>query len=187
MEIADKSSLQKQPADAKQMPAETELGRRAEQLAALHATLLDITTERDLSTLLHVIVKRATRLLQGTGGGLYVCDPEREEVCCVVSYNTPRAYTGLVLRYGEGAAGTIAATGNPLIIDDYRTWPGRVSTFEGEEPFSAVISTPMIWQGQVTGVIQVLHDLETRRFTQEDLELFTLFANQAVIAVENAR
>jgi PAS domain S-box-containing protein len=187
MEIADKSSLQKQPAEDRQVTAETEFGHRAEQLAALHATLLDITTERDLSTLLRTIVKRATRLLQGTGGGLYLCDPEREEVCCVVSYNTPRDYTGVVLRYGEGAAGTIAATGNPLIIDDYPTWPGRASAFEGEEPFGAVISTPMIWQGRVTGVIHVLHDSETRRFTQVDLELLTLFANQAVIAVENAR
>ena len=187
MEIADKSSLQKQPAEDRQVTAETEFGHRAEQMAALHATLLDITTERDLSTLLRTIVKRATRLLQGTGGGLYLCDPEREEVCCVVSYNTPRDYTGVVLRYGEGAAGTIAATGNPLIIDDYPTWPGRASAFEGEEPFGAVISTPMIWQGRVTGVIHVLHDSETRRFTQVDLELLTLFANQAVIAVENAR
>jgi two-component sensor histidine kinase len=45
----------------------------------------------------------------------------------------------------------------------------------------------MIWQGQVTGVIHVLHDAESRCFTQTDLELVTLFANHAAIAVENAR
>jgi diguanylate cyclase (GGDEF)-like protein len=45
----------------------------------------------------------------------------------------------------------------------------------------------MIWQDQVIGVIDVLHNVETRRFTQADLDLLTLFANQAAIAVENAR
>jgi K+-sensing histidine kinase KdpD len=46
----------------------------------------------------------------------------------------------------------------------------------------------MIWQGQATGVIDVEYTMETPgRFTQPDLELLSLFAHQAAIAVENAR
>jgi PAS domain S-box-containing protein len=45
----------------------------------------------------------------------------------------------------------------------------------------------MIWRGHVTGVIHVLEDVKTRRFTQRDLDLLTLFANHAAIAVENTR
>ena len=62
-----------------------------------------------------------------------MCDPDREEVRCLVSYNTPSDYTGNVLRYGEGAAGTIAKTGKPLIIDDYRTWEGRAAVYESTD------------------------------------------------------
>ena len=167
--------------------AEEVLRRRAEELAALQATVLDITASHDLPILLQTIVERAALLLHTSGGGLYLCDPNRGEVRCVVSYNTPSDYTGTVLKYGEGAAGTVAQTGEPLIIDDYRTWRRRAAAYEKERPFTAVLSAPMIWQEQVTGVIHVLHNMETRCFTEADLELLTLFADHAAIAVENTR
>jgi PAS domain S-box-containing protein len=167
--------------------AEEVLCRRAEELAALQATVLDITAPHDLPTLLQTIVERAALLLNAPSGGLYLCDPDRGEVRCVVSYNTPSDYTGTVLKYGEGAAGTVAQTGEPLIIDDYRTWRRRAAAYEEEQPFTSVLSAPMIWQDQVTGVIHVLHNVESRRFTEADLELLTLFANHAAIAVENTR
>ncbi len=169
------------------MRAEEALRRRAEEWAALYATSLDLTTPHRLPELLHAIVERAATLLDASGGGLYLCEPERQQVRCVVSYNTPRDFTGVVLKYGEGAAGTVALTGQPLLIDDYRTWPGRAAVFDAEQPFSANLSVPLIWQGQVTGVINVLHDTQTRRFTPADQELLTLFAQQAAIAVENTR
>ena len=168
-----------------------ELVQRAEELAALQATVLDITStggfQTRLYTLLQAIVERAAQLLNAPGGGLYLCDPERQETRCVVSYNTRRDYTGTVLKYGEGAAGVVAQTGKPLIIDDYRTWSSRATVFEEDQPFTAVLSAPMVWQGRVTGVIHVLHDVAARHFTPADLELLTLFANHAAVAVENAR
>ena len=167
--------------------AEEALRRRAEELAALQATVLDITGPHDLPILLQTIVERAARLLGAPAGGMYLCDPEKQEARCVVSYNTPHDYTGTVLKYGEGAAGIVAQTGKPLIVDDYRTWQGRATAFEEERPFRAVLTVPMIWQGRVTGVIHVLDDTASRRFTQADQELLTLFANHAAIAVENAR
>ena len=167
--------------------AEDALRRRAEELAALQAIVLDITSPHELTRMLHTIVERAARLLHAPSGGLYLCDPEKQEVRCVVSYNTPSDYTGTTLKYGEGAAGIVAQTGKPLTIDDYRTWQGRASAFESEQPFGAVLAVPMIWQGRVTGVIDVLDDGASRLFAQTDQELLTLLANHAAIAVENAR
>ncbi|MCX6031719.1 MAG: PAS domain S-box protein [Chloroflexi bacterium] len=167
--------------------AEEALRQRVEELAALYATSLDLVTPHPLPDLLRAIVERAARLLNASGGGLYLCEPERQQVRCMVSYNTPRDFTGVVLKYGEGAAGTVAQTGQPLIIDDYRAWPGRAAVFDEDQPFTAILSAPLIWQGQVTGVIHVLHDTQTRRFTQADQELLTLFAQQAAIAVANTR
>lgn len=166
---------------------EEALRRRADELAALHQTVLEITAPHELPVLLQAIVERAVSLIGGTGGGLYLCDPQRQEVRCLVSYNTPIDYSGIVLQYGNGAAGLVAQSGELLIVDDYRNWPGRAAVFEQEQPFSALLSAPMIWQGQVTGVIHVLHDAEVRTFNEADLELLTLFANHAAIAVENAR
>jgi len=166
---------------------EERLRQRVEELAALQATVLEITAPHDLPTLLRTIVERAALLINAPSGGMYLCDAEKKEVRCVVSYNTPGDYTGTVLKYGEGAAGVVAGTSEPLIIDDYRSWRKRADVFEEKQPFSAVLSVPMIWQNQATGVIHVLHYEKGRRFTQADLELLTLFANHAAIAVENAR
>nr|MBC8457614.1 PAS domain S-box protein [Deltaproteobacteria bacterium] len=166
---------------------EEALQQRVEQLAALQATTLEITSPHDLSTLLRTIVERATSLLKAPGGGMYLCDPVQEEVRCVVSYNTFNDYTGTVLKYGEGSAGTVALTGQPLAIDDYRTWPMRAKVYEEDQPFTAVLSMPLIWQDRVSGVIHVLDSVKGRRFTQSDIELLTLFANQAAIAIHNAQ
>ncbi len=164
------------------------LRRRAEELAALQATVFDITSiPGDLQKLLEAIVERAVRLLSAISGGFYLCDAERREARCVVSYNTKRDYRGLVLRYGDGAAGRVAETAKPLIINDYSKWEGRAGVYEKDKPFGAVLSAPTIWQGEVTGVIHVMEESTVRRFTQEDLDLLILFANHAAIAVERTK
>ena len=131
------------------------LRSRAEELGTLQATVLDITAPYDLSTLLERIVERAVRLLGAKSGGMYLCDPEKREARCVVSYNTPHDYRGVVLKYGEGAAGRVAETGRPLIVNDYRLWEGRAEVYEKDRPFSALLSAPMIWQDRVIGIIHV--------------------------------
>jgi PAS domain S-box-containing protein len=171
---------------AERKRAEEEIRQRAGELAALQATVLDLTTQHDPEDLLQSIVERAANLLKAEGGGLYLCDPEQREARCVVSYNLQRDFTGVLLKYGEGAAGTVAQTGLPLKIDDYRNWSGRASTFDEEQPFRALVSAPMLWQGRVTGVIHVLRSTSENPFTTEDQDLLALFANHAAIAFENA-
>ena len=166
--------------------AEEALRRRVEELAALQATVLDITAQRDLQMLLQMIVERATKMLRGYSGGIYLCDPEKKELRLAVSHKPPRDYTGTVLKYGEGAAGVVVETGKPLIIDDYRTWPGRAAAYD-VQLFTGVLTVPMLWHSRVIGAIYVLGDVETRPFTEADQELLSLFANHAAVAVENAR
>jgi PAS domain S-box-containing protein len=167
--------------------AESALRQRIAELSALQTTVLEITTPHELSGLLQTIVERATRLLNADGGAMYLCDPQSRTARCVVSYNTPRDFSGITLRYGEGAAGVVAETGRPLLIDDYRTWSGRAAAFDSEQPFRAVATAPLLWQGQVTGVIHALRFRDSNPFTQDDLRLLSLFANHAAIAAENAR
>ncbi len=183
-----RSSTAKQPVKRKaRIPVAESLHRRVEELAELQATVLDITVPHDLPDLLRTIVERATRLLEAKGGGLYLCDAASRECRLEVTFQTPRDYSGTVLKYGEGVAGTIAESGKPLIIDDYRKWPGRAPVFDRDKPFRAVLGVPMIWQGQVIGVIDVLRDSDGHTFTPEDQELLTMFANHAAIATANAR
>ena len=158
---------------------------RADELTALHATALELSAVRDSDALLESIVANAVQLLRGDSGALYLVDPQRQQVRCAVSHKLPRDYRGVTLKYGQGAAGVVAQTGQPVVIDDYRVWSRRAAVFEEEQPFGAVLGVPLIWQGATKAVLQVLAD--ERHFTLSDMNLLRLLADQAVIALENTR
>jgi PAS domain S-box-containing protein len=157
------------------------------EMAVLRDIVLEITATRGLNSVLRTIVESASRLLRAPSGGLYLCDAVRRQLTAAVSLNHLRDYTGTVLRYGEGAAGTVAVSGNPLIIDDYRVWSDRASVYEADQPFSAVVCVPMLWNGAVTGVITIEDLAESRKFTLADQQLLAQLADHAAIALENAR
>jgi PAS domain S-box-containing protein len=164
---------------------EMELEHRAAELSALQETVLNLTVRHSLPDLLNLIVERATLLLNASNGILYLANSDAQSVTCVVSYNTQRDYTGVTLVSGEGAAGKVLTTGKPLIIKNYSKWTGKARKFDNEEFHDqALISAPMIWQGQVNGV---LHVLRKEQFSKTDLDQLSLFANHAAVAVENAR
>jgi len=167
---------------------EITLRRRAEELAVLHSLTLDISAPLELPELLQKIVERSVELLNADGGAISLCNEEQGEVILQVeNYLPSKSHQNVIFQYGEGAAGWVAKTGKPLILDDYRTWDGRSAVYEQRQPYSAVLSVPMVWQGKVIGVLQVMDDNTKRLFDQADQELLSLFANQAAIAVENAR
>lgn len=166
---------------------EQELRRRAKELEALHALSADIISEHETHVLLKRVVERAANLLCATEGGLYLCTPERNTVRLVVELAASSTVDpGVELNYGEGAAGWVVANGKPLIVDDYSQLEGQAEVYVGQQ-FTAVLSVPLIWQGQIMGVLQVMADSNVRKFTREDQELLGLFANQAAPAIENAR
>jgi PAS domain S-box-containing protein len=166
---------------------EPNASQQAAEMAVLRGIVLQITATRSLNSVLRTIVESAARLLRAPSGGLYLCDAARRQLTVAVSYNHLRDYTGTVLQYGEGAAGAVAASGQPLIVKDYRVWDGRASVYEDDSPFSAVVCVPMLWKGAVTGVITIQDDAENREFRLADQELLAQLADHAAIAVENAR
>jgi PAS domain S-box-containing protein len=166
---------------------EPNVTQQSAEMAVLREIVLEITATRGLTSVLRTIVESAARLLRAPSGGVYVCDAARRKLTVAVSFNHVRGYTGTVLQYGEGAAGAVAASGQPLIIEDYRLWGDRASVYEADKPFSAVVCVPMLWKGEVTGVITIQDLAERRKFTLADQELLAQLADHAAIAVENAR
>jgi signal transduction histidine kinase/CheY-like chemotaxis protein len=155
-------------------------------LNAVRETLLDITAQLDLPETLHAIAERARALVSAQGSAIYLLDAERHDLELVANTGLERDYRGRRLALGEGLAGKVAASGQPLIVDNYQTWEGRAEAYAGE-PITAVAGVPLEWQGQVIGVLNVLDDVERRAFTQADIQRLMLLAPQAAIAITNAR
>lgn len=163
-----------------------EVHSRAEEFSSLYETMHDLTGVQDLETLLYAIVERAIKLLRGAGGGMYLYDEARQELEVVVGTH-PSTPVGTRLALGEGMAGRVAQTREPLIIDDYRNWGGRSSKYEGT-PLTAVIEVPMIYRGTLIGVLVVQEiDNLTHKFTENDARLLSMLASQAAGLVHSAR
>ena len=160
--------------------------QRVQQLDALRATMTDISSELELSKLLRAILVRAIDMLNASGGDLALYQEFQNDVLIVASHNMGLDYTGTRLEIGEGVLGKVAESLQPLVVTDYPAWPGRSLNFPNDV-WHAVLATPLLIAGRLLGCIGIVDINPQRKFSQEDQRLLNLFAQQAAIAVENAR
>jgi signal transduction histidine kinase/ActR/RegA family two-component response regulator len=99
------------------------------------------------------------------------------------------AYTGFVgtrARAGVGLAGTVWQTGQPLVVDDYRRWPGRLAA-PSRDILRAVAGVPLKSGAEVIGVLGLAYTEEGHRFDEGAMEALNRFADLASLALDNAR
>ncbi|HWP47437.1 MAG TPA: diguanylate cyclase, partial [Candidatus Limnocylindrales bacterium] len=101
------------------------LNQQNEYLDALHETALGLMNRLKLNDLLEAIVSRAGALLGTPHGFIYLAQEGEAEMVLQVGMGAYSRYTGHRLKPGEGIAGIIWQTGQPLIVEDYQTWWGR--------------------------------------------------------------
>ncbi len=160
--------------------------RKSQELMALYETSLHIISRLDLDSLLEAIISRAMGLFDGRSGDVYLYRASQGDLISAASLGLPPAVKGGVLKSGEGVAGRVLQTGEPLIVDDYDSWEGRSERYAGCG-LGRVMGVPITYGGELLGVLIVERGLESPRFVQADVGLLSLFGNQAAIAIENAR
>jgi PAS domain S-box-containing protein len=166
--------------------AEKALAWHAREMAALYQTSLEINSQPDLSASLSAIVRRATELVEARQGSMYLLRRDAKTLELVVLHNLPSSYLGTTIQLGEGLSGRVAQSGEPMMVADYGQWEGKSSVW-ASEPFRRVLAVPLKVGDRVIGVINVSDDEQTGLFDEGDVRLVSLFADQAAIAVENAR
>jgi PAS domain S-box-containing protein len=159
---------------------------RADEQAALLDTLRDLSGELEVSRLLQSMLERAVRLLHVSGGELAIWDEERGDLVIAASYGMGTDAVGTRMGSGEGAMGHVALTGQPLIISDYQQWQGRSEKY-AQTSVHSVLAAPLLIGLRLVGTIAVVQYDAGRSFAERDVRLVNLFAQQAAVAVENAR
>jgi PAS domain S-box-containing protein len=164
--------------------AEHVLRRQKEELAALHETTLGLLNRLDAADLLETILSRAAALLGTPHACLYVVDEDRGELVIRAGTGVFTDYVGYRLGRGEGLAGRVWETGQPLMVDDYSTWSGRRAGFEFLRAAAAI---PLATAAKIEGVLGLVLLDDTRRFEEDDIGLLSRFGRMASLALENAR
>ncbi len=160
--------------------------RRLQEFAALYETSTILSGENELTAMLQAIVDSARKLLDTASSGIYLYLRESDELELTVA-ETPYSIVGTRLKSGEGVAGYVAKNRKTLRLDDYSTWEYRSLKFE-DTLFHAVLGVPMLYGGELIGVLMVGEtDNSIRRFTEADERLLSLFASQAAGAIHSAR
>lgn len=162
--------------------------RNAEELSTLYDTSLELTSQLDLQKVLEAIGLRAWRLLQAKVAEIVLYDQAtgalREAVR--VSRGEIRPPSDFLTKPGKGIDGQVYASGEALIIEDYNLWEGRLPHVSPlKAPRMAVV--PIRHGEQKLGTLKVRRMIEDPPFTEEDMRLLTLFANQAAVALANAQ
>jgi signal transduction histidine kinase len=164
------------------------------ELQTLLETARNMTLTLDLETLLGVILDQLNRVVAYFGATFLIV--EGEEL-------VPRAYRGpappanvLAARYRvtDSSSQEILSSRRPVIIADMqndgireRSAPAARSAFDTVLSYiRGWMAVPLLYQEQVIGIL-VMHHLEPGGFTAVHAEKAMAFANQAAVAVENAR
>ncbi len=162
----------------------------AAQLMVVQAAAARLSGESSVDAVGRAIVEETGRIIDYHNARVYV----REGADVVV----PIAFEGRVGEYekvdlavlrtqlGEGFTGWVALHGVPLRIDDANADP-RGATIPGTDDVDELmLVVPMRYDDRIVGVI-TLSKLGLSGFTDEDLRLLTILADQAATAIETAR
>ncbi len=156
-------------------------------LAALQETSMGLISRPVLKNLLKDILGRAGELVGTTHGFVYLVDPDGTQMTMQTATGIHRGAIGHHLKLGEGLSGIVWQTGEPEVVVDYGSWPGRVSNVDYVAQIRSMISVPMKVNGQVVGAIGLTYDDPERQFGEAEVAVLMRFAQLAAVALDNAR
>ena len=197
--------------------ARSEAANRSREIGELTRIGVALGTERDLKTLLELILTQARRITTSDAGSLYLVETgdqgqKRLRFRIAQTYSKPDApfveFTIPVDR--SSLAGYTAVTGEPLVIDDAYFLPPDVEysinrSFDERHGYrtKSMLVIPMKdHKEEVIGVLQLINrkrhaeamlaapaDVEQQvvPYSRRTVELVTALAGQAAVAIENSR
>ena len=161
------------------------------QLEAIRNITNRLNKLNDVRTVASAVMDEIKKVIKFDNCRVFLLDEEREELIPIAFGSEVEEYKGeteevLRLKTGEGITGWVAQTGEGQVVDDGERHP-RCRHIPGT-PYvdESIMASPMIYEGVVRGVI-TLSKLGLKQFNQDHLALLSILANEAVVAIENAK
>jgi GAF domain-containing protein len=174
----------------------TDLSEALEQQTATSEVLRVISSSPgELEPVFQTMLQNAARLCEAKFGMLYLCEGDALRI--VAAYNVPPAFAEVRSRGPfrpppSGTLGQVMRTKQTAHLADLAATqaytdrdPATVAGVELGGVHTAV-GVPMLKNNELVGIISIFRQ-EVRPFSDKQVALLTSFAQQAVIAIENAR
>jgi len=167
------------------------LKRLSEQRLTALGTLYEtaIASERGgLEHFLRLATRRAAQAMEAQACTLMLLDEATQTLSIAASYGLPdKLIAEARVPLGEGVAGQVALTGEPMLLGELDAEPSLRHLPRRAEISSSICVPLRNQENAVIGVLAIRRLKPAPPFTQEDLRLFVIFANQIANALENAR
>jgi diguanylate cyclase (GGDEF)-like protein len=174
----------------------TRLGPRpiawSAQLEAVQSVAAQLTRLSSVEEISAALCSQTQRVVAFDNARVYVLREDGRTLEPVAFRPHAREYQGesaacLRSTVGEGITGWVAATGQQVILDDAANDPRAVQVpGSADLAEESMLLAPLRSESRVIGVV-VLSRLGLARFSDDELRLLGVLADQAAVAIENAR
>jgi PAS domain S-box-containing protein len=164
--------------------------RRASELASLAAVSATVSESLELDQVLRGIALAVLEVVGCQRSAIFVLDETEHVLRLAMHQGLSQKYAAQsqTLTLEPGGRAHAVATGEPLIVSDVQADPDLLafSPMSTQERVRAFADLPLKRADHTIGMLSVMF-VEPHRFSETEVELLTAFADQAAIAIENAR
>ncbi len=158
--------------------------QQADELDALKSISLNLTSSLDLQTVLDAVVAEAMRLVRhARAAHIYLYSKGHLEFGASLSTNGEKNKPFAAPR-PHGLTYSVAESGSQIIVEDILSHPlyaGAPNDWAG-----SIIGIPLKFGNSIVGVMNLSRSI-SGKFTNSELRLLGLLADQAAVAISNAR
>ena len=168
-----------------------ELGRSVNELQALGEVSQAINSTLDVENVLRTIVTKAVELSLTDAGAIYVYEEARDEFRLRATYGMSEAMIAALtdrhVGVGEAHIGDAAKRRESIQVADLRDdAPSPVNDIILGAGYRALLIVPLLRPGHIVGAL-VVRRKEPGEFAKSTIDLLETFADQSVLAIQNAR
>jgi len=166
-----------------------ETNRQAEEAAAIAEVGRDISATLQLDTVLERIASYAMNLLHAETSAVYLADVSTSTLHAIAALGVDsEEIKNDPLNIGAGILGNIAQQNVGEIVNDTANDP-RTIIVKGtkKDPLEHIMGVPIRMKDKHTGLLAVWRSGTNTEFAARELAFLTSLAQQAAVAIENAR
>ena len=149
-----------------------------------------ISSSLKIESVLSNAMKWAEDFIDAEASSIYELDEEKDDLFIRIARGEKKDRIKKIrFKKGEGIAGLVVKTGQPLLINDVGKDKRFSDKFDRIIGFKtrSMICVPLVLRGKSVGAIQVLNKRSRQPFSKADLEILTSMSQQIAVAMENAK
>jgi diguanylate cyclase (GGDEF)-like protein len=164
-----------------------ELEQRLRERAMLFDVLRESTTSQNLDSVLEMLARRLGEVLRFREVAVLLKDEgEAFRIRAAWGFKAPDAVIGRVLEPGEGLTGEAMKSGKPVLVKDVNAAPDYLAFWGEVARTGSFMSVPIRAGGEIIGMLALTRP-PTEPLTDTESKLVSAIADQAALAIQNAR